>query len=81
MVFILVEAFVWALERLKGLITKVNAYTKVIVSDKDIALMNVIGVVFTEAPNVLYRFHIDKNVKAKHKIIVHPVYSLFVPPL
>ena len=75
--FILVEAerennFVWALERLKGLFTRVDLYPKVIVSDKDLALMNTIGVVFLEAYNILYQFHVDKNVKAKCKMIVHP---------
>ena len=42
------------------------------VSDRDIALMNAINVVFPKAANLLYRFHIDKNVKAKCKMIVHP---------
>jgi len=34
--------------------------------------MNAINVVFPEAANLLCRFHIDKNVKAKCKMIVHP---------
>ena len=42
------------------------------VSDRDIALMNAINVVFLEAVHLLCRFHIDKNVKAKCKMIVHP---------
>ena len=42
------------------------------VSDRDTALMNAINVVFSEAANLLCRFHIDKNVKAKCKMIVHP---------
>jgi len=74
--FILVKAerennFVWALERLKGLFTRVDAYPKVIVSDRDLGLMKAIRVVFPESCNVLCRFHIDKNVKAKCKMIVH----------
>jgi len=39
---------------------------------KDIALINPIDVVFPEAANLLCRFHINKNVKAKCKMIVHP---------
>ena len=42
------------------------------VTDKDIAPMNAINVVFPEAANLLCRFHIDKNVKAKCKMIVNP---------
>jgi len=34
--------------------------------------MNAIRIVFPEANNLLYRFHIDKNVKEKCKILVHP---------
>jgi len=33
--------------------------------------MNAIRIVFLEAYNLLYRFHIDKNVKAKCKMLVH----------
>ncbi|XP_068461555.1 PKS-NRPS hybrid synthetase cheA-like [Phaseolus vulgaris] len=64
--------FVWALEKLKGLFLRFDSYPKVVVSDKDIALMNAINVVFPEAANLLCRFHIDKNVKAKCKMIVYP---------
>ncbi|XP_068486516.1 protein FAR-RED IMPAIRED RESPONSE 1-like [Phaseolus vulgaris] len=64
--------FVWALEKLKGLFFRVDSYPKVVVSDRDIALMNGINVVFPEAVNLLCRFHIDKNVKEKCKMIVYP---------
>ncbi|XP_068483428.1 uncharacterized protein [Phaseolus vulgaris] len=64
--------FVWALEKLKGLFLRFDSYPKVVVSDRDIALMNAINVVFPEVANLLCRFHIDKNVKAKCKMIVHP---------
>ena len=47
-------------------------YPKVIVSDRDLALMNSIRVIFPEACNLLCRFHINKNVKAKCKMLVHP---------
>ena len=47
-------------------------YPTIIVSDRDLALMNVIEVVFPEACNLLCRFHVNKNVKAKSKMLVHP---------
>jgi len=34
--------------------------------------MNAIKIVFPEAYNLLCRFHIDKNVKVKCKMLVHP---------
>ena len=42
------------------------------VSDRDIALMNAINVVFPKDAHLLCHFHIDKNVKPKCKMIVHP---------
>jgi len=44
-----------------------DVYPRVIVSDRDSALINVISVVFPEACHILCRFHIDNNVKAKCK--------------
>ncbi len=43
---------------------------KVIVCDRDFALMNVINIVFPKRTNLLCRFHINKNVKAKCKMLV-----------
>ncbi|KAL5131402.1 hypothetical protein HKD37_12G034298 [Glycine soja] len=40
-----------------------------IVTDRDLALMNEVKTVFPEAANLLCRFHIDKNVKAKCKTL------------
>ena len=37
--------FVWALEKLRGLFFRVDSYPKVVVSDRDITLMNAINVV------------------------------------
>ncbi|KAH1241535.1 hypothetical protein GmHk_07G019102 [Glycine max] len=37
---------------------------------KDLALMNAVKVVFPECTNLLCRFHIDKNVKAKCKSLI-----------
>jgi len=63
---------VWAIEKLKSLFFRVDSYPKAVVSDRDIALVNSINVVFPEAANLLCRFHIDKNDKAKCKMTVHP---------
>jgi len=64
--------FVWALERLKGCFFRVDSYPKIMVIDRYIALMNVINVVFLEVSNLLCYLQIDKNVKSKCKMIVHP---------
>jgi len=60
-----------ALIDLKGLFFRVS-YLKVLVSDKDIALMDAIKIVFLEAFNMLCCFHMDKNVKPKCKMLVCP---------
>ena len=46
---------------------------EVIVCDKDLALMNVINIVFPKAINLLCRFYINKNIKAKCKMLVDSV--------
>ena len=61
---------VWALQRFQGLFLRRDALPRVIVTDRDLALMNAVKVVFLEATNLLCWFHIDKNVKAKCKILV-----------
>ena len=63
--------FVWVIDILKGLFFKGDPYPMVVVCDKDITLMNAIIIVFPEAYNLLCRFHIDKNVKVKCKMLVH----------
>ena len=47
-----------------------DALPGVIVTNRDLALMNAVKTVFPEATNLLCWFHIDKNVKAKCKILV-----------
>ncbi|KAL5190965.1 hypothetical protein HKD37_04G010299 [Glycine soja] len=42
----------------------------VIVTDRDLALMNAVKTVFPESTNLLCKFHIDKNVKAKCKSLI-----------
>jgi len=64
--------FLWALDKLKGLFLRVDSYPRVVVCDRDASLMNAIRIVFPETYNLLYRFHNDKIVKAKCKMLVHP---------
>ena len=61
---------VWALERFRGLFLRRDALPRVIVSDRDLSLMNAVKIVFPECTNLLCRFHIDKNVKARCKSLV-----------
>ncbi|XP_006598422.1 protein FAR1-RELATED SEQUENCE 4-like [Glycine max] len=65
-----VNNLVWALERFQGLFLRNDRFHVVIVTDTDLALMNVVKVVFPECTNLLCRFHIDKNVKAKCKSLI-----------
>ena len=55
-------------DRLKGLFVRGDVYPKIIVNDRNIALMSAIAIVFPKACNILCQFHIDKNVKTKCKI-------------
>ena len=49
----------------KGLLSSKDNVPKVIVTDKDGALMNAAGTVFPETYTMLYFFHVGKNVRAK----------------
>ncbi|KAH1242526.1 Protein FAR1-RELATED SEQUENCE 5 [Glycine max] len=62
-----VNNLVWALEWFQDLFLRNDRLPVVIVTDRDLALMNVVKVVFPECTNLLCKFHIDKNVKAKCK--------------
>jgi len=57
--------FTWVLEMLVGLLTSKLNMPKVIVTDWDPALMNVVAKVLPKTDHVLCYFHIEKNVKAK----------------
>jgi len=57
--------FTWALEMLVGLLTSTLNMPKVVVTDRDTALLNVVDKVLPEADRILCYFHIEKNVKAK----------------
>ncbi|KAH1253358.1 Protein FAR1-RELATED SEQUENCE 5 [Glycine max] len=65
-----VNNIVWALERFRGLFLRNDRLPVVIVTDRDQALMNAMKNVFPKCTNLLCRFHIDKNVKAKCKCLV-----------
>ena len=49
---------------------RVDALSGVIVADRDLSLMNAMETVFPDATNMLCRFQIDKNVKAKCKTLI-----------
>ena len=57
----------WALERCRELLRSKDIYPKVVVTDQDNALMNVVGTVFAEATALLCEYHIERNVRAKCK--------------
>ncbi|KAH1213377.1 Protein FAR1-RELATED SEQUENCE 6 [Glycine max] len=65
-----VKNIVWALERFRGLFLGNDRLPLVIVTDRDLTLMNAVKTVFPESTNLLCRFHIDKNVKAKCKSLI-----------
>ena len=65
-----VNNIVWALERFRGLFLRNDRLLVVVVTDRDLALMNAVKTVFPECTNLLCRFHIDKNVKVKCKSLI-----------
>jgi len=60
------DNFTWALEMLVGLLTSKFNIPKVVVTDRDNALMNVVSKVLPDTDAILCYFHIGKNVKAKY---------------
>ncbi|KAL5166057.1 Protein FAR1-RELATED SEQUENCE 5 [Glycine soja] len=65
-----VNNIVWALEWFRGLFLRNDRLPVVIVTDRDLALMNAMRTVFPECTNLLCKFHIDKNVKTKCKSLI-----------
>jgi hypothetical protein len=57
--------FIWTLEMLVGLLTSKRNMPKVIVTDRDPALMKVVAEVLPKTDNVLCYFHNEKNVKSR----------------
>ena len=56
---------VWALECFRDNFLKCDALPRVIVTNRDLTLMNVVKTVFPKSTNLLCRFHINKNMEAK----------------
>jgi len=52
--------FTWAFERLRGLFMTFEGGQQVIISDRDLTLINVIGIVFPKCYHLLRHFHIQK---------------------
>ncbi|XP_058741370.1 uncharacterized protein LOC131613742 [Vicia villosa] len=61
------KTFCWVLDKLKQLFIKQDFCPQVILTDRDLALMKAIETVFPKTTNLLFRFHINKNVKSKCK--------------
>ena len=68
-----IDNYTWVLEKLKSMIVRQDALPRVIVTDRELALMNAVAKVFPTSTNLLCHFHIKKNVRAKCKIYVHPL--------
>ncbi|XP_052172209.1 protein FAR1-RELATED SEQUENCE 5-like [Diospyros lotus] len=62
------DNYTWAMERLKNVMGS-NTFPGVIVTDRELALMNAIHKVFLSTTTLLCRWHISKNVLAKCKKI------------
>ena len=62
--------FECVLSRLKGFFVKDNVLPQVIVSDKNLAFTNALETLFSSSTNLLFMFHIRKNVSAKCKLLV-----------
>ncbi|KAL5123523.1 PKS-NRPS hybrid synthetase [Glycine soja] len=65
-----VNNVVWALKWFQGIFVRHDALPRIIVIDRDLALMNVVKTVFPKSTNLLCWFHVDKNMKTKWKILV-----------
>ena len=61
---------VWALECFQGIFLRRDTLPRVIVTNRDQAFMNAVKTVFLECTNLLCSFHINKNVKAKCKLLI-----------
>ncbi|GAU35842.1 hypothetical protein TSUD_56510 [Trifolium subterraneum] len=60
----------WALEELKGLFTKQDILPQVIVTDRELVLMNANEIVFPHTVNMLCTWHINKNVFSRCSVLV-----------
>ncbi|XP_045830906.1 PKS-NRPS hybrid synthetase cheA-like [Trifolium pratense] len=64
------DNFTWALEQCVSLLRNEDVRPKVIVTDRDLALMNAVSEVFPTSAAMVCRFHVKKNVSSKMKEIV-----------
>ncbi|KAK2383491.1 protein FAR1-RELATED SEQUENCE [Trifolium repens] len=60
----------WALDKLKELFSKQDIFPQVILTDRELALMNAIEIVFPHSVNMLCTWHINKNVNARMAVHV-----------
>ncbi|GAU13383.1 hypothetical protein TSUD_126790 [Trifolium subterraneum] len=63
------DDFTWALETCLSLLKSKDTVPKVIVTDRDKSLMNVVAKVFPNSTALLCRYHVYKNVRAKFKAL------------
>ncbi|KAK8942675.1 hypothetical protein KSP39_PZI009519 [Platanthera zijinensis] len=59
-------SYIWALDCFRSVLDQQNLPT-VLVTDREVALMNAIAVIFPQAKNILCRFHISRNILAHCK--------------
>ncbi|GAU41861.1 hypothetical protein TSUD_366080 [Trifolium subterraneum] len=64
------DNFIWALQQLRSLVRNEGSLPKVILTDRDTALMNAVGQVFPTSAAMVCRVHVEKNVGSKIKEIV-----------
>ncbi|GAU32028.1 hypothetical protein TSUD_147240 [Trifolium subterraneum] len=64
------DNFIWALDQLRSLVRNEGSLPKVILTDRDTALMNVVAQVFPTSAALVCRFHVEKNVSTKIKELV-----------
>ncbi|XP_057432380.1 uncharacterized protein LOC130725144 [Lotus japonicus] len=60
----------WALQKLRGLILREEDMPKVMVTDRETALMNTVEATFPTSTHLLCQFHIAKCVKANCKLAI-----------
>ncbi|GAU10750.1 hypothetical protein TSUD_425190, partial [Trifolium subterraneum] len=61
------DNFIWALQQLRSLVRNEGSLPKVILTDRDTALMNAVGQVFPTSAAMVCRVHVQKNVGSKIK--------------
>ncbi|GAU41659.1 hypothetical protein TSUD_272430 [Trifolium subterraneum] len=64
------DNFIWALQQLRSLVRNEGSLPKVILTDRDTALMNVVAQVFPTSAVLVCRVHVEKNVGSKIKELV-----------